>query len=59
MKEHVQMKTVPDAGSNDHPGKLFRVESPWRRCLVCERRFTPEDARKHAGAFCTPIRIVH
>ena len=53
MKAEVNTNPVP-GGPDDRLGKVFKVESPWRRCLVCEQRFTPEHARKHANDPCSP-----
>ena len=35
-------------------GKVFVVEGNMRRCLICERIFTPREAAAHAQAVCRP-----
>ena len=35
-------------------GKVFVVEGNMRRCLICERIFTPREAAAHARAVCRP-----
>ncbi len=52
-----QMNSMPSATScTDEVGKVFRVEQPWRRCLVCDELFTVEGAREHAQVGCRPRR---
>lgn len=35
-------------------GKVFVVVGGKRRCLICERIFTPTEAAAHAVAVCRP-----
>jgi hypothetical protein len=42
----------PETRLPDKVAKVFRVEQPWRRCLVCDKLFTPEAARAHANVPC-------
>ena len=36
-------------------GKVFIVVGPdTRRCLICDRVFTPQGAAEHSGAVCHP-----
>jgi hypothetical protein len=35
-------------------GKVFMVEGNMRRCLICERIFTPREAAAHVRAVCRP-----
>ena len=51
MKKRTFLETRP----NDQVGKVFRVEPPWRRCMVCEQLFTPEGSRKHAEIVCHAV----
>jgi hypothetical protein len=59
MKAEVKTNPAPGASPDDRPVKVFKVESPWRRCLVCEQRFNPGDAQKHANAPCSPSPAEH
>jgi hypothetical protein len=43
--EHQQIESV---------GKVFEVVGERRKCLICERVFTPTQAANHATAPCRP-----
>ncbi len=41
-------------GQNETVGKVFVVVGDMRRCLICERPFTPRQAADHAVTPCYP-----
>jgi hypothetical protein len=51
-------QAFPDNRRSDQVAKVFRVEQPWRRCLVCEQLFTQQGSRKHAEVVCHPVREI-
>jgi hypothetical protein len=57
MKTEVKTNPAPSASpDDDRPGKVFKVEPPWRRCLVCDELFTVDGAREHTRVGCRPLR---
>jgi hypothetical protein len=41
--------------NSEHVGKVFVAVRGMRRCLICERVFTPTEAAEHATAPCIPV----
>jgi hypothetical protein len=44
---------------SEQVGKVFVVVGSMRRCLICERVFTPPQAAEHAATPCHPSTEHH